>query len=67
MEPVSNVIIRSSKPHLYDHAVRGTICKVVRPFDPNCDFYRQISAHSNMPIWEFIGNMKKDSVVPPLI
>jgi hypothetical protein len=67
MEPESKIITRSSKPHSYDHAVRGTICKVIRPFDPVCDVYRQISAHSDVPIWEFIGTMNKDSVVPPLI
>jgi hypothetical protein len=67
MEPDSKVIIRSSKPHSYDHAERGTICKVIQPFSPECDVYRQISAHSDVPIWEFIGTMKKDSVIPPLI
>lgn len=67
MEPESIIIIRSSKPHSYDQAKKGTICKVSKPFSPTCDVYRQISVDSSLPHWEFLGTMKKDSVIPPLI
>ncbi len=67
MEPESKVILRSSKPNCYDQAERGTVCYVSQPFSPTCDMYRQISFDSNLPCWEFIGIVKKDSVIHPLI
>ena len=65
MEPESKFIMRSSKPNSYDHAQKGTICKVSQPFAPTWDIYRQTSLDSNLPHWEFIGVVEKDSVIPP--
>lgn len=67
MEPESIIILRSSKPNIFDQAPRGTICKASKPFSPTCDVYRQTSFDSNLPHWEFVGTMNKDSVIPPLI
>lgn len=63
MDP--KIIIRSSKPNSYDHAEQGTLCAVLRPFDPECDVYKQMSPHSDLPYWDFMGRMTKDSVIPP--
>lgn len=67
MDPDQKVIFRSSKPTILDQAEKGTLCKVSRPFAADCDVYKQISSDSNLPCWEFIGTMKKDSVVHTLI
>jgi hypothetical protein len=59
MNPSPKVIIRNSKPHKYDHAEQGSICKVSKLFSDECDIYKQISSHNDDPIWEFIGTEKK--------
>ncbi len=64
MDP--KIIIRSSKPNSYDHAEQGTLCAVLKLFEPECDVYRQISSHSDLPYWDFVGTMKKDLVIPNL-
>ena len=49
----AKTISRYSKPNKYDHAPRGTICKVFN--GTNTEYYMQVNSDDANPSWQQIG------------
>lgn len=57
------ILIRYGEPSKYDHAVYGTICKVVKAHEPMFDIFVQLSQDEEAPLWNYVGafDFGKDS------
>lgn len=49
----AKTITRYSKPNKYDHAIRGTICKVFN--GTNTEYYLQVNSDESNPSWQQVG------------
>lgn len=55
--PEAKTISRYSKPNKYDHAPRGTICKVFN--GSNTEYYLQVNTDDSNPSWQQIAQDRK--------